>query len=342
MPVLASVLIDTFNHGAFIENAIESVLEQSFPSEKFEIIVIDDGSTDDTSARVLKYGARITYVRKANGGQGSALNAGFTLAKGEYILLLDGDDMCRPDRVAKVVAEFEAYPDVALVFNSREIIRNGLSRPEHSPEFHNLELGPDSTEQFISCGFGFSRMSIRRTSLTPVLPVPEDSKIGGDIYLMALLWFGRVSSLPEALTTYRVHENNLFHTSDPAKLAVQAEAVEKNISAVRERIKKAPQFDEACAERVLLPFVVMLKGFELEKKVLEGTASRKDVATLERLTGNLKRESLPLRFKRLLKLPLLLLLPPRIIVQYRQTRLRRFKERERMTSFVRSNVSSQR
>src|SRR5215467_12903765 len=65
---LISVLIDMYNYGGYVEQAIESVLEQNFPAGEREILVVDDGSTDDTQERVKKYGSAITYLKKANGG----------------------------------------------------------------------------------------------------------------------------------------------------------------------------------------------------------------------------------------------------------------------------------
>jgi glycosyltransferase involved in cell wall biosynthesis len=77
------------NYGHFTEEAIDSVLAQDFPAEQVEIIVVDDGSTDDTGERVKKYGSRIRYFYKANGGQAAALNSGFANARGEIVALLD-------------------------------------------------------------------------------------------------------------------------------------------------------------------------------------------------------------------------------------------------------------
>ena len=68
-----TVLIDTYNYGQYIEEAVESVLTQEFPREQREILVVDDGSTDDTAERLKKYSDDIRYVRKPNGGQASAL-----------------------------------------------------------------------------------------------------------------------------------------------------------------------------------------------------------------------------------------------------------------------------
>jgi len=74
--ILVTVLIDCFNQGDFITDAIRSVLAQDFPGEQMEILVVDDGSTDDTPERVAKFGGDVRYCYKPNGGQASALNFG--------------------------------------------------------------------------------------------------------------------------------------------------------------------------------------------------------------------------------------------------------------------------
>ncbi len=70
---LVTVLIDTYNHGRFIEEAVGSALRQNFPRHRMEILVVDDGSTDDTAARLQSLSAEIRYFKKRNGGQASAL-----------------------------------------------------------------------------------------------------------------------------------------------------------------------------------------------------------------------------------------------------------------------------
>jgi glycosyltransferase involved in cell wall biosynthesis len=87
-----SVLIDTYNYGRYVEEAVESVIAQDFPEAEREILVVDDGSTDDTEERLRKYEGTITYLRKANGGQASAFNYGLEGARGEVVAFLDADD----------------------------------------------------------------------------------------------------------------------------------------------------------------------------------------------------------------------------------------------------------
>src|SRR6266852_9194662 len=114
---LITVLIDTYNYGRFIEDAIESVLKQDFPVEQVEIVVVDDGSTDDTAERVKKYGSRIRYLYKPNGGQASAFNFGFANAKGEIIALLDADDVWMPVKLQRVYEELERRPAAGMVYH---------------------------------------------------------------------------------------------------------------------------------------------------------------------------------------------------------------------------------
>src|SRR5215813_6576936 len=89
---LITALIDTYNHEQYIEQALVSVVEQGLSPSELEILVVDDGSTDQTPAIIQKFAPRVRHLRKANGGQASAFNAGFAESRGQIIALLDGDD----------------------------------------------------------------------------------------------------------------------------------------------------------------------------------------------------------------------------------------------------------
>ncbi len=101
----------------FIEQAIESVLTQDFAMEQVEILVVDDGSTDDTAERVKKYGGAIRYFRKENGGQASAFNLGFAEARGEFVFMLDADDYFLPGKLRRVMEEFEKHPELGTIYH---------------------------------------------------------------------------------------------------------------------------------------------------------------------------------------------------------------------------------
>ena len=107
-----SVLIDTYNHEQFIEQAITSVLEQDMSMAGVEILVVDDGSQDRTPEIVRKFEPRVRLICKPNGGQASAFNMGIPECRGEIIAFLDGDDWWMPRKLAKVLAVFDALsPD---------------------------------------------------------------------------------------------------------------------------------------------------------------------------------------------------------------------------------------
>src|SRR5580658_10377580 len=130
-----TVLIDTYNHERFIEEAIVSVLEQDFPRSEVDILVVDDGSTDRTPEIVRKFQPRVRLVRKANGGQASAFNVGIAEARGEIVAFLDGDDWWSCNKVARVAQVFDASPEVGLVGHSiTEVLLEGRHRVEQLRE----------------------------------------------------------------------------------------------------------------------------------------------------------------------------------------------------------------
>ena len=108
-----SVLIIAYNKAGTLAAAIESVLRQTYSD--FEILVIDDGSTDDTAERVKPYQDRIRFIRKPNGGTGSARNLGIAEARGRYVAFLDGDDLWLPKKLEIQMAAFEREPQILAV-----------------------------------------------------------------------------------------------------------------------------------------------------------------------------------------------------------------------------------
>lgn len=129
-----SVIIPVYNGEKYIREAIDSVLNQTF--EDFEIIVIDDGSTDSTPMILKDYGNKIRWKSQKNRGQASALNTGMKMAKGEYIAYLDADDICLPERLEIQVKYLDEHPDVGLVYadfyqidENNNILRTIKSQP---------------------------------------------------------------------------------------------------------------------------------------------------------------------------------------------------------------------
>jgi glycosyltransferase involved in cell wall biosynthesis len=112
---LVSIIIITYNDRKYIGNAIDSALGQTYPN--CEIIVVDDGSTDNTSQFIAeKFNDRVKYFWKENGGQGSARSLGLKKASGEYIQHLDSDDLLLPDKIKNQVHYLKTHPNIAFVY----------------------------------------------------------------------------------------------------------------------------------------------------------------------------------------------------------------------------------
>ena len=110
---LISVIIPTYNYGHYVTEAVESVLAQTYGG--YEIVVVDDGSTDDTRARLAGYGDRIRYVYQDNQGLSAARNTGIRHARGGWIALLDSDDAWHPRKLEIQAAYLKEHPDVDLL-----------------------------------------------------------------------------------------------------------------------------------------------------------------------------------------------------------------------------------
>jgi glycosyltransferase involved in cell wall biosynthesis len=124
---LVSVIIPTYNRGAYIAEAIRSVQAQTHP--EVEIVVADDGSTDNTREIVTAFGGAVTYLSLPHRGQPAATrNAGLAVAKGEFVALLDSDDLFLPHKLAHQLRAFEAQPEAGLVYSNGHFFRDD---PEH-------------------------------------------------------------------------------------------------------------------------------------------------------------------------------------------------------------------
>ncbi|HUJ32083.1 MAG TPA: glycosyltransferase family A protein [Candidatus Acidoferrum sp.] len=214
-----TALIDTYNHEAFIEAAIESALEQDFPPSEFEILVVDDGSTDRTPEIVRRFEPRVRLLRKTNGGQASAFNAGIPEARGEIVAFLDGDDWWAPGKVKAVAGAFASNPSAGLVGHG--IVQVGsdgrqLVLVPREPCRFRIASTAEAKMFRTRRGFlGTSRMAYRKETLRRIGAVPEALKFEADEYLFTLAGlFADVMILCEPLTFYRLHDRNLFQLAN--------------------------------------------------------------------------------------------------------------------------------
>lgn len=204
---LVSIIINNYNYGKYVGKAIDSALSQTY--HRIELIVVDDGSNDDSRERILAYGERIKAIFKSNGGQGSAYNAGFEASRGEIVMFLDADDALDRDVVTCVVDRFKDK-DVSKVQFRLEII-DEESRPSgiyipsgRMPSGYVLDM------LLMYGGYGSPPASgnvYKRDMLNRIMPMTEaDWRIAADsVPSLASPFFGKVSSLDKVLGYYRVH-----------------------------------------------------------------------------------------------------------------------------------------
>lgn len=131
-----SIIVPTYNYADYLGFAIESLLHQNYP--KIEIIIVNDGSTDQTDEVVHRlqqqHPDQIKCLTQINGGAGSARNAGINLATGDYILFLDADDRLLPDALTEFDTFLNSHPDIDAVFAGHTVIRDGRrSELHHAP-----------------------------------------------------------------------------------------------------------------------------------------------------------------------------------------------------------------
>ncbi|TCL60281.1 glycosyl transferase family 2 [Hydrogenispora ethanolica] len=111
---LVSVIIPVYNHEEFVGQAIQSVLSQNY--NPIEILVVDDGSTDNTRKIVQSFGSHIRYIYKNNGGTSSALNVGIKSARGNYICWLSSDDLFLQTKVQKQIRMFQIHSGLGMIY----------------------------------------------------------------------------------------------------------------------------------------------------------------------------------------------------------------------------------
>lgn len=212
---LVTVLIDTYNHERFIEEAVVSVLEQDFARADREIVVVDDGSTDRTPEILRKFGSQLRVLRKANGGQASAFNAGIPEARGEIVAFLDGDDWWARNKLARVAQAMASDPSLGIVGHGIIVVdRSGKQQAETLREgfrFRANTVGGAKLFRRRACFLGTSRMTIRGQLLDRIGPVREGIVVQADEYLFTLAAvLADAEVLREPLTYYRYHESNRF------------------------------------------------------------------------------------------------------------------------------------
>ena len=199
--VKVSIVIPAYNQGQFLNQAIQSVLVQSYPH--IELIVLDDGSSDETREVLEKYGNRFRWESHTNIGQAATLNKGWSMASGQIVGYLAADDFLHPDSVSRAVTVLQSYPGVVLSYGDFDYVDVSGKRlaTVRTPAFDYADMllkgvcppGP---------GAFFRRLDFERLG-------------GWDVSLRRMpdyeFWLrlglrGPFLRIPEVLASYRIHD----------------------------------------------------------------------------------------------------------------------------------------
>ena len=215
-----SVLINNYNYGRFVGRAIDSVLAQQAPD--VEIIVVDDGSSDQSRSMLEAYGNRVKVLFQENQGQAAAINAAVKLSSGDILSFLDSDDWWAPDKLSATAAAFHANPQASLVYHRLQPVLTDGS-PVLKPIPRTLCSGDLSPRLAQSAGWWpfpmTSAIAVRRSAWDAAGNIPEQFRISADAWLVGIYPFlGRVVALPDPLGFYRIHNNNWYRPIDDAAM----------------------------------------------------------------------------------------------------------------------------
>ena len=202
---LVSVVIPTYNRAAYLAEAIDSVLNQRY--RRLELIVVDDGSTDDTPAVAARYAGAIRYVWQPNSERGAARNHGLRLAQGEFIAFLDSDDLWTPDKLDWDLDHFQRRAECGLVYSDTLIV-DAAKRPGRRERRRRRE--GQVTAFLLHQNFvAMSAHLVRTRVMRDAGGFPEDCSLAEDwetwVRVSTRTSFGYV---PRPTTLRRVHPGN--------------------------------------------------------------------------------------------------------------------------------------
>ena len=207
-----SILISNYNYAHFLPHAINSALDQTYADT--EVVVVDDGSTDNSRDIIAAYGHRITAVYKENGGLASAINTGFAASRGDVVCLLDADDAFLGEKLMRVLAAFRSVPDATVVYHQVLAI-DAQNKP--IGRLWPRAVWRGNIRRLVERSGGWwpyptaSGLAFRRTFLERLLPIPSPNRhVNPDTYLAGPAAFaGPVVGLSAPLALVRLHGANM-------------------------------------------------------------------------------------------------------------------------------------
>ncbi|HKB93853.1 MAG TPA: glycosyltransferase [Gaiellaceae bacterium] len=278
--IRVDVVVDNFNYGRFLGDAIDSALAQTHPHVR--VIAVDDGSTDESRSLLARYADRVELVLKENGGQASALNAGLARCRGDVVIFLDADDVLFPHAAAAVAEAVARVPGTVQVpYRLQVIDADGRRHAQLKPPAEmDLPAGhiaaaklafPFDVVSVGTSGNAFLVDALRRLGAIP----EEDFAACADwffVHLVPLL--GRVTPVDEICGGYRVHGENAYEPQEPRLDLEHVRATVRYAAATTQELQRAaaelgmvPPFEEILSVSDLANRLISLRlGPELHPR----------------------------------------------------------------------------
>lgn len=293
---LISVIVTCFNYGRYVAGAIQSALQQTYP--RVEVIVVNDGSTDDSLEVIGCFADRVSIIDQPNGGSIAAYNRGFAASTGDVIVLLDADDRLEPDALASVAAVWhervaKVQWDLAIIdAHGRDLGRHFCHfGPDYDAERVKESFRRTGTYRWpVSVGNAYARWFADR-----MFPLSPAYGPDGALNTVAPV-YGDVITIPKVLARYRVHGQNLWSNTgtDASRLPARIEQRAAEVALMNEHARARGV--EISAENALdheIAFVnyrMMAKTLGLE---YQGAHTDTKLGLLVRALRLLQRERYP-------------------------------------------------
>lgn len=224
MASLVSVVIPAYNCAKYVAESIQSALDQDYPDK--EIIVVNDGSTDDTLEVVRQFGDAVRIIDQPNSGPPAARNAGLRAVRGDYVAFLDGDDVWVPGKIAAQVGRLVADPGLVATYSTWHIWNADTDGIFRRPDWFDRGIADDATDP-LGSGWIYNRLLddcimltttvvIRGTAVKQVGEFDGSLFSGEDYdYWLRLSRIGRIDKLAAVGALYRVLPNSVSRRPQP-------------------------------------------------------------------------------------------------------------------------------
>lgn len=247
MPTKLSVIIASYNHQDYIAETLKSLEKQTF--QDFEIIVVDDGSTDKTVEVIRSSPSRAHVFTQENQGVVAARNRGISLAKGEYICFVDSDDIVLPDRFTRQVKKLDDDPELGLVFADALIID---SKSRQIGKFSDVyPVVPGDAAEMLAMHYCFTPMitvMVRAEVLKRTGPFEKPGPISEYMKWIEIAHISKVHYEPEPLGCWRRHQTSI------SKKANKVKSYAKTRAALKRTLRKYPELQAKIGKKIVKRF----------------------------------------------------------------------------------------